>query len=137
MDFEEELDVHLRSRSTLICIVSLEEERIISAVQAVCKRLKRALHVWDHADYFTTLPGQAAGGLQQVKDPLTLLETIEKTDTEAVFILRDFHQCWKGQDRIVRKLRNLAQSSSLPVTPSSLPRRSRRYRKNSGTTLSS
>jgi AAA+ superfamily predicted ATPase len=36
------------------------------------------------------------------------LEAIEKIDGERVFILKDFHQCWKGQDRVIRKLRNLA-----------------------------
>lgn len=28
---------------------------------------------------------------------------------EVVFVLRDFHQCWQGQARVIRKLRNLAQ----------------------------
>jgi AAA+ superfamily predicted ATPase len=40
---------------------------------------------------------------------LSALEAIEKMDGEAVFVLRDFHQCWHGQIRIIRKLRNLAQ----------------------------
>ena len=109
MDFEQELDVYLRSRSTLICIASFEEERIINTVKSVCERSKRALHLWDHADYFDTLVGDPAG-LQQVKDPLTVLETISKREGDCVFLLRDFHQCWKGQDRIIRKLRNLAHA---------------------------
>lgn len=107
MDFEQELDVYFRSRCTLICVVSFEEERIIQSIREVCERSKRALHVWDHADFFTTLLGDGAG-LQQAKDPLTLLEAIDKAEGEQVFVLRDFHQCWKDQARTIRKLRNLA-----------------------------
>lgn len=108
MDFENELDIYLRSRSTLICIVSFEEERILSSIKSVCERSKRSLHVWDHADYCTTLVGDGSS-FQQVKDALTILETIDKADGDRVFVLKDFHQCWKGQDKVVRKLRNLAQ----------------------------
>lgn len=107
MDFEQDLDIYLRSRCTLLVITSFEEERIIASVRAVCDRARRSLHVWDHADYFTTLLGEG-GSLPAAKDALTLLETIDKAEGEQVFVLRDFHQCWKGQDRVVRKLRNLA-----------------------------
>lgn len=48
-------------------------------------------------------------GAHIYKDPVSVLEAIEKMEGEAVFVLRDFHQCWQGQIRIIRKLRNLAQ----------------------------
>ncbi|PIU62731.1 MAG: AAA family ATPase [Armatimonadetes bacterium CG07_land_8_20_14_0_80_59_28] len=108
MEFEQELDIYFRARSTLICIVSFEEERILGSVKAVCERTQRSLHVWDHADFFTTLLGDD-GGLQQPKDALTLLEAIDKADGERVFVLKDFHQCWEKQPKVIRKLRNLAQ----------------------------
>jgi len=108
MDFEHELDVYFRARCTLICVVSFEEERIIAGIKSVCERTKRSLHSWDHADYLTTLVGEASG-ISQPKDPISLLESIDKMEGQHVFVLRDFHQCWKGQERVIRKLRNLAQ----------------------------
>ncbi len=108
MDFEQELDVLFRSRSTLLCVVSFEEERIIECVKAFCTRTKRALHVWDHADFATTLLGDDPGPLQQARDFKSILEAIDKCEGERVFVLKDFHQCWDRQPQVIRKLRNLA-----------------------------
>lgn len=108
MDLDKEIDLHLRSRITLICVVSLDEERILSQLKNLCQRTKRTLYVWDHADDFQPYAGRVANP-PQAKDPLTALEAIEKMDGQVVFVLRDFHQCWDRQPRIVRKLRNLAQ----------------------------
>jgi ATP-dependent 26S proteasome regulatory subunit len=108
MDLDKEIDLHLRSRITLICVVSLDEERILSQLKSLCQRTKRTLYVWDHADDFQAYAGRTANP-PQAKDPLTALEAIEKMDGQVVFVLRDFHQCWANQPRIIRKLRNLAQ----------------------------
>lgn len=108
MDFEREIEIYIRSRFTLICIISFEEERILEQIKRVCEQSKRNLYTWDHADFFQSL-SKGVGSIPQAKDPLSVLEAIEKMDEEAVFLLRDFHQCWHGQPRIIRKLRNLAQ----------------------------
>lgn len=108
MNVEEEIDVCLRSRFTLICIVTPEEEHVIGQIRRLCERTNRTLDLWDHADYFQRLVGPE-GALPQCKDPISALEAIDKMDGSVVAILRDFHQCWEGQPRVVRKLRNLAQ----------------------------
>lgn len=110
MEFVKELDVYLRARSTLMCVVSFEEERVIECIKSVCKASKpaRALTVWDHADYAETMVGDGGSDFG-VKDALTMLEAIDKANGDRVFVLKDFHQCWKGQDKVVRKLRNLAR----------------------------
>jgi hypothetical protein len=107
MGFEDDLEVQLRSRFTLICIASMEEERVLQKIDTVCKRGGRPLAVWDHADFFQPVAGQA--DTLKAKDPLSLLEEIGRIESNGVFVLRDFHQCWDRQPRIIRKLRNVAQ----------------------------
>ena len=108
MDLKRELDICIRSRFPVVCIYSDEEERIVENVSALCRERGFSLYSWDHADYFSHLAGDALGTFQ-AKDPITALEAIEKAEGRVVFLLRDFHQCWDRQPRIVRKLRNLAQ----------------------------
>jgi len=110
MNFEQELEIYFRSRFTLICIASFEEARILDYIKNICERSRRALFVWDHADYFQQMAGAMGAPPAAAKDPLSVLEAIEKMEGEAVFVLKDFHQCWKDQPRIIRKLRNLAHS---------------------------
>ena len=111
MDIQKEIDTCLRSRHTLLCLVSFEEERIVEHVKDLCNSSKRRLLTWDHADYFLELEaGDGKGGsIPTARDPLSALEAIEKIDGQVIFLLRDFHQCWDRQPRVIRKLRNVAQ----------------------------
>lgn len=109
MNFNQEIEIYFRSRFTLIAVVSFEEERIVEQIREVCQKGNRSLYTWDHADFFQPLIPVDSGSPPQAKDPLSVLEAIEKMEGEIVFVLRDFHQCWHGQPRIIRKLRNLAQ----------------------------
>ena len=108
MDLAKELDVYLRARFTLIHIVSNEEERAVKEISALCKKSGRSLVVWDIADHFRKLAGDGPEP-SPAKDPLSALSAIEKMNGEYVFLLPDFHQCWKSQPVVIRKLRNLAQ----------------------------
>jgi len=108
MNFNEELDIALRSRFTLIGIKSFEEERILESIKMLCEKSGRQCYLWDHADFFQSLSSNGSSA-PAAKDPLSALEHIEKIHGEAVIVLRDFHQCWHNQPRIIRKLRSLAQ----------------------------
>ena len=121
MSFQQEIEVCIRSRCTLICVVSSEEERILDGILEVCQKSHRSLYLWDHADFFQTLLGPH-GSAPTAKDPLTVLEAIEKMEGDSVYVLRDYHQCWQNQPRILRKMRTLAQKlkytkKTLIVTP--------------------
>jgi SpoVK/Ycf46/Vps4 family AAA+-type ATPase len=107
MGFQEELDLYLRARYTLIVVVTIEEERAELAVAAVCERTGRACLSWDLADGFQALTGIAAP-LPPARDPLTVVEHIDKADNDAVFVLKDFHDCW-ANPQVKRKLRTVAQ----------------------------
>jgi hypothetical protein len=124
MDLDRELEVALRSRFSLLCLVSLEEERVVALVRRVCERTQRPLVAWDHANGFELLEGEAA--LPAAREPIAALEAIERFEAPAVFLLRDFHQCWAGAPRVVRKLRTVAhqlkytRKTLLVTQPSSL-----------------
>ena len=55
MNFNEELDIALRSRFTLIGIRSFEEERILESIKQLCEKSGRQCYLWDHADFFQSL----------------------------------------------------------------------------------
>ena len=108
MDLERELDIHLRSRFTLICIVGVDEERAIAKLSSLCQRSERTALVWDHADGFQQVSGPKVV-VPNAEDALTALDAIDRLQGQVVVVLRDFHQCWERQPRVIRKLRNLAQ----------------------------
>ena len=108
MDLKIELDLCLRSRFPLVCVVSHEEERILEQVQQLCETRHDSLIVWDHADHFQRIVSED-GDTLSARDPVTALETIEKSEQAGVFVLRDFHQCWADQPIVIRKLRNVVQ----------------------------
>jgi AAA+ superfamily predicted ATPase len=106
MTFEQELDVYLRARFTLLVLVTPEEERALQTVKAVCERSKRLCLTWDAGDGFQALAGP--GSPPTARDPLSALEQVDKADGDAVFVLKDFHECW-ANGQIKRKLRSVAQ----------------------------
>lgn len=122
MAFEQELDVYLRARFTLMVLVTTEEERALQTVKSVCEKSKRPCLTWDVADSFQLLAGSIA--TPAARDPLSALEQIDKADGEALFVLKDFHDCWCNA-QFKRKLRSVAQrlkftkKSILITTPSS------------------
>jgi ATP-dependent 26S proteasome regulatory subunit len=105
--FDQELDVYLRARFTLIVLVTVEEERALQIVKAVCEKSKRACLTWDVADGFHALTPEGAP-VPSARDPLSALEQIEKKDADTLFVLKDFHECW-GNTQLKRKLRGVAQ----------------------------
>jgi AAA+ superfamily predicted ATPase len=107
MSFEQQLDVYLRARFTLIVLITSEEERALQSIKAVCERTKRPCLMWDMADNFQWL-GPAAGSAPSVKEPLAALEHIDKAGDDALYVLKDFHECWSN-GQIKRKLRSVAQ----------------------------
>ncbi len=49
MTFEQELDIYLRARFTLMVLVTPEEERALQTVKSVCERTSRPCLTWDVA----------------------------------------------------------------------------------------
>ncbi len=106
MNFEEQLDIYLRARFTLLVLVTPEEERALETIKTVCEPARRPCLTWDVADGYQTLVGPASP--PSARDPMTALEQVEKAESDGLFVLKDFHEFW-NDPRIKRKLRNVAQ----------------------------
>jgi AAA+ superfamily predicted ATPase len=122
MTFEQQLDLYLRARCTLLVIVSSEEDRALSAIRATAQSYNppRGCLMWDSAEGFQALtPGVA---LPSARDPLQALEQADRLEGDLLFVLKDFHDCW-NVGPVRRKLRNLAsrmkycKKSLLILTP--------------------
>jgi AAA+ superfamily predicted ATPase len=107
MSFDRELDIYLRARITLIVVVTPEEERALQVVKAVCERATRPCLTWDAADNFQALT-TITTPLPSAKDALGALEKIDKSEDDALFVLKDFHEAWSNAQN-KRKLRSVAQ----------------------------
>ena len=47
------------------------------------------------------------GGPPAARDPITALEGIDRAEGDALYVLKDFHDCW-GNVQVKRKLRSVA-----------------------------
>ena len=92
MSFNDEFELLLRARYSLIYIPTREEERIEAAIAHSAKQQgNRAVYIWDFVDGYQGNPNDNGFGR---RNPLQALEFVEKlpATAAAVFILRDFHR---------------------------------------------
>ena len=92
-DFSRKLNVSLRARVTLIVVMTPEEERVVAKIQEVCDTWDppRQCVTWDSVDGFAVIVGNKNFHTQS-RDPLAALDDIQKTDENAVIVLKDFHE---------------------------------------------
>jgi SpoVK/Ycf46/Vps4 family AAA+-type ATPase len=107
-DFKKQVDIALRARITLLVIASIEEERVVQAMKEVCERWNppRQCLLWDIAEGLCAVCGNRITA--PAKDPLQALDAADRSDENAVILLRDFHEFWNNP-HVKRKLRNAAQ----------------------------
>jgi AAA+ superfamily predicted ATPase len=110
MNMETELGVYLRARFTLLLLQTAEEERALQLLKSVAATSGRPVLAWDIAEGFQALAAERAP--PAARDPITALEHIDKADGNALFVLKDFHECWVNA-QIKRKLRSVAQRLTL------------------------
>ncbi|MGD1699594.1 AAA family ATPase [Dapis sp. BLCC M229] len=109
MNFQEEFELLLRSRYSIIYIQTREEERVENAIaESAKKQGNRAVYLWDFVEGYQNNPNDIGFGK---RNPLQGLELVEKLpeSAPAIFILRDF-QRFLEDISISRKLRNLAKN---------------------------
>ena len=95
MAFEQELDIYLRSRFTLMVLVTPEEERVLHSTGQVCDKAQRPCLSWDVADGFQAVTNWQ-GTVPSAREPLSALEQVDKADGDGLFVLKDFHDCWSN-----------------------------------------
>lgn len=108
MNFQEEFELLLRSRYSIIYIQTREEERVeIAITESAKKQGNRAVYIWDFVEGYQNNPNDIGWGK---RNPLQGLELVEKLpeSAPAIFILRDFSRFLEDIS-ISRKLRNLAR----------------------------
>ncbi|MEO1002736.1 MAG: AAA family ATPase [Cyanobacteria bacterium J06638_7] len=112
----DQLDLMIRSRTPLLWIRSLEEERVETLLGQAAERLgNRTLLRWDFIDGLSgTLNRQG----EAARNPMAALACLEPLPAEqgAILVLRDFHRYCEDAG-ICRRLRNLAsQLRQVPRT---------------------
>jgi ATP-dependent 26S proteasome regulatory subunit len=121
---QEDIRLRLRARTTLIVLVTVEEERAVQLLDEVRReRVDADLVTWDVAGRFASragrqLPDAATPGaaLDKIRDQVGKFP-----DRRDIYVLEDFHEYWGRDPSVRRQLRNLAHSlkftmASLVVT---------------------
>ncbi len=108
MEFGKELETLLHARFTLIIVVTGEELRFMDAIRMMCSDSRRLCISWDMGRGFQMV-SEGKMTLPPAANPIAALEQIEKMENDALFILKDFDECW-GNVQVKRQLRNLAQT---------------------------
>ena len=114
--WSEQLDLMIRSRSSLIWIRSNEEARVETLLEQAASRLKYQLGSWNFIDGLQgILNGEGLGARQ----PMAVLQWLRELDSSnpTLLLVKDFHR-FCDDPGIARMLRNLQQS--LRSTPHSL-----------------
>lgn len=104
-----DLDMHIRSRATLIYLVTSEEDRITKLLLKLCEKRQFPLWSWDWADGFKVLFSSSHTPCPAAQLPDQALALLSGLEEDGVFLLPDFHMVMKNQPRLIRRLRNLAR----------------------------
>ena len=109
MDALRNLEILVNSRTPLIAIETLEEDRVEQALERVAQRLRIALFVW------TMTRGLRRSGalepLYDTKEPLKALRNLRDLPNEGIYLMEDLYRSL-GDATVVRTLQDLARSFS-------------------------
>jgi ATP-dependent 26S proteasome regulatory subunit len=106
-DWADQLDLLIRSRTPILWIRSLEEERVESLLEQAAQRLgNRPLLRWDFVDGLRGAPNREG---EAARNPMAALAALDPLPAgqEAILLLRDFHRYCEDAG-VCRRLRNLA-----------------------------
>ncbi|WP_216912892.1 MULTISPECIES: AAA family ATPase [unclassified Synechococcus] len=106
-DLGDQLDLLIRSRTPILWIRSLEEERVEGLLERAAQRLGgRTLLRWDFIGGLSGSPGLEG---QAVRQPMAALGALDGLPAEqgAILLLKDFHR-YADDPGVCRRLRNLA-----------------------------
>lgn len=95
----------LRARHTLLWITSREEVRVERALTEAAGVASYKTRFWDCATGLTDADGKV---LQNVKDPVAVLDYIRDSKERCVYVLRDLHRWF--DPIVLRSLRTLART---------------------------
>lgn len=105
MNFEKELILLISSKSSIIYIVTDEEQRLEYTLEHISKKIfTTPICSWDFMNGYKGNPNQIQQGL---KNPIEAIEFIEKnkSKTPKLFLLKDYHYFFNDSS-VVRKIKN-------------------------------
>jgi hypothetical protein len=91
----EELVRAARSCFAIVIVFTVEVERVLRAVQVVCRNLKRHGFAFDVAEGFSALTG-GNGFPPRLTDPMAALAHIETAPGKALYVLKDATEWWNN-----------------------------------------
>jgi ATP-dependent 26S proteasome regulatory subunit len=106
-NFVHQIEQLIRARAPLIVVESVEERRAVKSIKAICESSGWPVATFDIAEGFHEPPDENPG-TPAAKDPVSMLDQLEKRNATGVYVLKDFHECW-GNPQVKRKLRNVVQ----------------------------
>jgi SpoVK/Ycf46/Vps4 family AAA+-type ATPase len=107
LSWNKQVEEMFRARAPLIVIETVEEERALKALKQISQDLDIQFNACDLAEGMGNASRSTPTGMP-AKDPLSLLEQIEKSQADGIYVLKDFHDAW-NTPQVKRCLRNAAQ----------------------------
>lgn len=109
--FGQLLDEYIRARHALIQVITWEEDRVRDILLHLAAHRRRDLYEWSVTDGLRAVQAQQPAHRQdtRTREPLAVLNEILQADTDAVYVLKDFHPNLE-QPEVVRQLRDLAEA---------------------------
>lgn len=101
----------IRARYPLIYISSFEESRVYNAMQHIADERNKKLYQWSVTEGLMQPDGTY---LEELKDPLQVLEYILQAEVNGLFIIKDFHP-YMNDPVVIRKLRDLSRNLKLSM----------------------
>jgi SpoVK/Ycf46/Vps4 family AAA+-type ATPase len=108
-DSGNKIEILIRARYPLIYVVSFEEGRVGKRLKDIADERKKQVFNWTITNGLELPDGS---WINDLKDPLKVLEYILQSDANAVFVLHDYHH-YLNDPVVVRKQRDLARALKL------------------------
>jgi SpoVK/Ycf46/Vps4 family AAA+-type ATPase len=105
--FVHDLDTLIRARYPLIYLVSWEEQRLETILEGLAQTHGKSLYTWSIIKGLRKVSGPRAPQLEDTREPVQALTTIEKLNDPSLVVLKDFHP-YLNDPNVVRGLRELA-----------------------------
>ena len=106
-----DIETLIRARYPLIYVVSFEEQRVLANLKKVTATRSKKLLCWSIT---VGLEMEDGSFLTELKDPLKILEYIQQSDINGIFVLRDFHH-YLNDPVVVRKLRDAGHNLKITM----------------------
>lgn len=108
MDFSKELELVIQANTSLLYIITNEEERLEYMLkELVVKDLSQAIHLWDFIEGYGDAFSKERSALRNPLQALNIIENFNH-NYDAIFLLKDFNY-FLNDNSILRKLQNLSR----------------------------